>query len=73
MPFFERVQNVRAVGDAFKQMKRLTLSESAWDLFRLNQLKRCWNEGLVINVQESKRKKAEQKDIKDLSYKKLCA
>ena len=73
MPVFERVKNLRAVKDAFKQMKRLTLSESAWDLFRLNLLKRCWDEGLVINAKNSKRKKAVQNDIKDLYQTKLRA
>ena len=73
MPVFERVKSVRAVRDAFKQMKRLTLSESAWDLFRLNLLKRCWHEGLVINAKNSKRKKAVQNDIKDLYQTKLRA
>ena len=66
IPFFEKVWDVKAVKDAFKEMKKLTLTESAWDLFRLNQLKRCWHNGLVVNTHESLRKKAVTRDIGEL-------
>ena len=54
-------------------MKKLTISESAFDLYRLNQLRRCWEEGLVIYMNESKRKNAVKRDIDELYSKKLMA
>jgi len=54
-------------------MKKLTLSESAWDLYRLKQLKMCWHDGLLAYVDECKQKRSVVRDIEELYGKKLLA
>ena len=49
------------------------MSEAVWDLYRLNQLKRCWFEGLLVNRENGLRKKAVTRDIDELYQKKLIA
>ena len=73
MPIFERVWTFKDIRQGFKAMKKLTMGESVWDLYRLNQLKRCWNEGLVLNMEEGQRKRAVMRDIDELYSKKLIA
>ena len=42
VPICERLRQAKQIKTAFTALKRLTLSESAFDLYRLNQLRRCW-------------------------------
>lgn len=66
MPYFENSIKVQDVQKAFKAMKRLTISESAFDLFRLNQLKKCWQMGLVVYTANQLQKKAVRRDLAEL-------
>ena len=59
--------------EGFKAMKKLTMSESVRDLYRLNQLRHFWHEGLLVNREKGLRKKAVITDIQELYSKKLIA
>ena len=73
MPFFERVTQLQQVARAFRTMKKLTLSESAWELYRLNTLKRVWQSGLTVFLRETQQTKAVLQDVTELYNKKLVA
>ena len=73
LPIFERVRELKDLKEGFKAMKKLTMSESVRDLYRLNQLRRCWYEGLLVQRDKGLRKKDVIKDIEELYSKKLVA
>ena len=73
MPLFDKVRDLAEVKDAFNCMKKLTLSESAWDLHRLKVLKLCWHGGLLVHVFRRRQKKEFLADICELYGKKLLA
>lgn len=73
LPLFEKAKIFHEVIDAFKAMKKLTLSEAAWDLYRLKQLKLCWHEGLAAYRAHRQQRKEMVRDIEDLYLKKLMA